>query len=183
MWAAFLRALNLGKHSCVSMATLRHLFAQAGAPGALTHRQSGNVVFRSADPVPVATRVEEALAALGIRTTVILRRRDELAASLAANPFSAASADPAAIHVVFLAASPDPPALSRLSVPPGETAALAVCGREVFLHAPPGYSGTKLTGAWLERRLGVAATVRKRSVTGEVLDLMDACAGRPDGPA
>lgn len=163
------------------MADLRDLFAEAGAPDALTYLQTGNVVFRSEDGASVAARVEGALGRAGVQTRAILRRRADLATSVAANPFAATSDDPTSVYIVFLALKPDPLAISRLEVPAGESAVLALLGQDAFVHAPAGYSRTKLTSMWLEHRLGVPATARNLRVAREVLALMDHLASRTGG--
>ena len=49
---------------------------------------------------------------------------------------------------------------------------VAVVGSEVYLHYPDGQGRSKLSGAYIEKRLGVAATARKRSVVEKLRDLL-----------
>jgi len=68
--------------------------------------------------------------------------------------------------VAFLEREPDPAgvrSLEEADVAPDE---FRVVGSDVFLHYPGGTGRARLTGAMLERRLGVAGTVRNwRTVT------------------
>jgi uncharacterized protein (DUF1697 family) len=59
-----------------------------------------------------------------------------------------------------------------LQVPAGETAVFTLAGREVYLHCPDGYGRTKLSNAFLERKLGVAATTRNWKSVTALHDLM-----------
>ncbi len=46
--------------------------------------------------------------------------------------------------------------------------------REVFVHTPDGYAGTKLTGTYLERHLGVMSTTRNWNTVTKLLALAQA---------
>lgn len=137
------------------MADLRQLFESLGHTEVVTLIQSGNVVFGGR---PSAGRIDAAVAArFGIETFVVLRRGDELARVLEANPFD--GADPSKLHVGFLSAAPSARAVAALEPDPFLPEAFAVCGREVYLHLPHGMARTRLP-AYLDRRLGARATIR-----------------------
>ncbi|MCD0481044.1 DUF1697 domain-containing protein [Streptacidiphilus sp. ASG 303] len=163
---ALLRGVNVGGRTRVGMADLRELFTGLGHGDVRTYLQSGNVVFTAAadrDARTLAAEAEERIAAeLGVDTAVLLRTGGDLARILASHPFAGEEPDPAALHVTFLAEEPAPDRAARLEVPPGETARFSLQGREVHLHCPDGYGRTKLNNAFVERRLGVAATTRNR---------------------
>lgn len=168
VWVAFLRAINVGAHNRIAMAELRRTFSDAGAAGVTTFLQTGNVLFQSGEAAAVAARVEASLQSRQVATRILLRSRDELARTLAGNPFRDAT-DPATVFVVFLAGEPDPAALSRLPLAAGDEAAVAFRGREAFIRADAGYSRTRLTATWLEHHLGLAATARNLRVARDVL--------------
>ena len=50
---------------------------------------------------------------------------------------------------------------------------VAVIGREVHLHYPDGMGRSKLSGAYIEKALGVPATARRRSVVEKIRDLLE----------
>lgn len=171
-----LRAVNVGGRK-VAMKALQQVFVDLGYEDAATYIQSGNVVFTGpAGPAggqaaalraAVARGIEERIAAdLGVPTSVLLRSGPELDKVVAANPFLAGGAEAAHLHVTFLAAAPDTAktkAVDPDGYPPDR---FEIIGREVYLHCPDGYGRSKLTNAFWERRLGVAATTRNwRSVT------------------
>ena len=73
------------------------------------------------------------------------------------------------------AGAPTAAAVKKLDAAQFAPDELEVAGREVYLHYPDGLGRSKLTNAVLERRLGVAATMRNwRTVT----TLADARRGR-----
>ena len=61
--------------------------------------------------------------------------------------------------------------MAQLDAPVGEPDELSIVGREVYLHCPHGYGRSKLNNAYLERRLGVAATTRNWNTVTTLCDL------------
>jgi uncharacterized protein (DUF1697 family) len=166
---ALLRGINVGGRRRVGMEELRALFVSLGHEDVTTYLQSGNVVFGSSSggARELAARIEARIAeTLDLEVTVMLRTAGELARVVEGNPFLAGPADPASLHVTFLAREPDPIAVQRLEPARFAPDELVVAGREVYLNCPGGYGRTKLGNAFFERRLGVAATTRNwRTVT------------------
>jgi uncharacterized protein (DUF1697 family) len=62
--------------------------------------------------------------------------------------------------VTFLAERPSDERLAAFTVPPSGRDELVMDGLELYVHTPDGYAGSKLTGALVERRLGVLSTTR-----------------------
>jgi uncharacterized protein (DUF1697 family) len=173
-YVALLRGINVGGRTKVGMDDLRRVFLALGYAGVKTYVQSGNVLFRSPveEPPPSAAAIEQRIARdLGVTTTVLLRNGDDLAHVIANNPFLGRVPDPTKLHVTFLAEPPDPERAARLETPSGEPDAFSLAGREVYLHCPNGYGRTKLNNAFLERRLGVAATTRNWNTVTTLRDL------------
>jgi uncharacterized protein (DUF1697 family) len=144
------------------MADLRALVEELGGEEVQTYLQSGNVVFRRRSS---PSRLEEALAqsirrAFGLDVTVLVLTAERLAKIVADNPFVARGADPAALHVTFLASRPDPKRVRRLSDGNFDPEELHVVGDAVYLHCPNGYGRTKLSNAFLEKQLAIRATTR-----------------------
>lgn len=158
-WVALLRGINLGRRNRVAMPDLRRVFEQAGCTDVASYIQSGNVVF-SADGErnELARRLEDAVAReLGVESTIVLRRAAELAKLVRAQPFGN---DTSKTHVVFLAKRPSAAAVRALraeDVTPDEA---HVAGSDLVVHLPNGVQGARLTGALVERRLGVPGTMR-----------------------
>jgi uncharacterized protein (DUF1697 family) len=87
-YAAFLRAVNLGRNRRVGGAQLRSLFEAAGFDDVATFRTSGNVAFGCDRESGMAERIEGALEEeLGYAVPVFLRSESEMRAMAAHEPF------------------------------------------------------------------------------------------------
>ena len=159
-WVALLRGINVGGRNSVPMADLRRLFEANGSLAVSTYIQSGNVVFThlTSNRAALAQVLEGAVAdSFGVPAKVVLRTVDEIDLVAGAHPFGP---DNSSTVVSFLTTEPTREAvlkLERLDVAPDR---VAVVGSDVFLHYPNGVSGARLTGALLERELGVPGTAR-----------------------
>ncbi len=175
-YVALLRGINLGVRNKVSMPDLRALFESLGAEDVETYVQSGNVVFRSPDGAPTLTEaIEKRIRRdLGLGVTVLLRTRPQLAKVVAGNPFAKKEREPTKLHVVFLADKPDRVRVSKLDPERGEPDEFRVVGQEIYLHCPNGYGRSKLTNAYFEKQLGVAATTRNWKTVTKLAELTGA---------
>ena len=174
-YVALLRGINVGGRTKVGMDELRRLFVALGHPEVKTYLQSGNVIFRSTveEASRLAGEIEGRIGRdLGVTVTVLLRTKDDLAQVVANNPFLGRETDDAKLHETFLADAPERERVARLETPAGEPDELALVGREVYLHCPHGYGRTKLNNAYIERRLGVAATTRNWRTVTALYDLV-----------
>jgi uncharacterized protein (DUF1697 family) len=161
-YAALLRAVNLVKHNRIAMADLRRIIGELGYGEVTTHLQSGNAVFTS--ELPPATLEREIAAALAqhaqLTCAVMVRTGPELATVVQRNPLGREPDNPSRYFVSFLAAEPAAAAVAefaRLDLGPEQA---WVVRREAYLWIPQGAADTKLTGSFLEKRLGVAGTAR-----------------------
>jgi uncharacterized protein (DUF1697 family) len=161
-YVALLRGINLGARNKVSMQDLRALFESLGADDVTTYVQSGNVVFRSADPAAnLAPEIQRRIQRdLGLDVKVLLRTRAQLAKVVSANPFARGKRDTSMLHVTFLDEKPERARVGALDPERFAPDELRVLGREVYLHCPNGYGRSKLSNAYFEKQLGVAATTR-----------------------
>jgi uncharacterized protein (DUF1697 family) len=158
---SLLRGVNVGGSRKILMADLKALYESLGFVNVKTYIQSGNVLFDgdSADSGALAARMEAAIAErFGFEVTVIQRTADDLARILDADPFP--GAEPKFLHLLFLAAAPDPAAMAGLAVPAADGEAWQWAGREIYLHYPNGSGRSKMTGAFFEKALGMAGTAR-----------------------
>jgi len=88
-YAAFLRAVNVGRNHRVTSTELRDIFESAGAEDVATFRRSGNVVF--AAPRDMSSKIEKALeSTLGYDVGAFTRTARELAEIADAQPFKPA---------------------------------------------------------------------------------------------
>lgn len=165
-FVALLRAVNVGTTNRIRMADLTRAFVEAGYPDAVTHIQTGNVLFLSDDTAAAAkTRVEALIHdTMGVAIDAIIRTAGELDAVTRANPFATAEVDTARLGVGFLDAQPPAQAVAAFCAAPIGDDEVCVEGREVYIRYAVGAGSTKLTaGVW--KRLGVPFTARNWNVT------------------
>jgi uncharacterized protein (DUF1697 family) len=172
-WVALLRAVNVGGRNAVPMAGLRTALEQAGCEAVATYIQSGNVVFRrkARSRAALTGELERlVLDGFGVQAAVIVRTFAELRKLACSHPFGA---DTSQTHVMFLAGKPAAAgirALDGLDVAPER---VEVAGSDVLLHYPNGLGRAKLTGATLERKLGVPGTVRNWKTVARLAELTE----------
>jgi uncharacterized protein (DUF1697 family) len=162
-YVALLRSVNVAGHGRLSMPEVKQAFLALGHTDVSTYIQTGNVLFRSPSKSmsKLSADIEGQLERdFGSAPAVILRTVADLARVASASPFAARGADPSKHHVTFLATSPSQVRVAAFTAPPSGRDELLLDGQEVYVHTPDGYAGSKLTGAMLERRLGVLSTTR-----------------------
>ena len=168
-YVALLRGVNLGARNKVSMADLRALFLDLGHEDVATYVQSGNVIFKTefGNDAELTKAIEGRIARdLGLSITVVVRTKAQLARVAADNPFVANETEPTKLHVTLLSDAPGRADVSELEATKFAPDEFRLVGKEIYLHTPQGYGRTKLSGAYFEKQLGVAATTRNwRTVT------------------
>ena len=171
---ALLRAINVGGTKKLLMAELRAIFAAAECADVRTYIQSGNVVFRAEEAlaarIPALIRAEIE-ASKGFTVPVVTRTAAELDAVVRGNPFLAAGADPARLHVGFLAEAPSATRIAELDPNRSPPDAFEVRRREVYLHFPNGTARSKFTVDYFDRVLATTITIRNWRTVGRLLDM------------
>jgi uncharacterized protein (DUF1697 family) len=162
-YVALLRSVNVAGHGRLSMPEVKESFLALGHADVSTYIQTGNVLFQSPSKstAKLAAGIEQQLEQdFGSSPAVILRTLAELLHVIKTSPFPKQGADPARHHVTFLAEKPNRERLDSFSAPASGRDELVIIDREVYVHTPDGYGNSKLSGAMLERRLGVVSTTR-----------------------
>ncbi len=158
------------------MSDLKKLYESLGFTTVTTYIQSGNVVFeyRGQTARKVSKELEEGLLRrFGFEVAVVVRTKDELHRVVENLPFGARKKGGS--HVTFLSAKPGAVPLAEIERVRGKGEDFSVQGTEVYLFLPNGYGQTKLSNAFLEKKLGVLATTRN----WKTVEALDALASRP----
>ena len=166
-YIAFLRAINVGGH-IVKMERLRALFEELGFSNIATFIASGQVIFetRASDTDKLEAKIEKHLqAALGYEVATFIRTPAELKQVAAC-----AEAGPGTLYVFFTRRKPARAAQEKLMSHAGEVDNFAVHGRQVFWYSRKGFSGSKFTGALLEKIIGMPATARNVNTVERLID-------------
>jgi uncharacterized protein (DUF1697 family) len=172
-YVALLRAVNLASHNQVSMSRLREVAADAGLAKPRTLLQSGNLLFESAarSSAPLEKLLEATLLAeLGVKTPVLVRSAKEWRAIVAQNPFpDEARADPGHLLVMPLKAVPARGAVAELERAIVGRERVKLNGQQLYLVYPDGIGRSKLTGALIDKKLGVSGSARNWNTTLKLL--------------
>jgi uncharacterized protein (DUF1697 family) len=169
--AAFLRAINLGKHNKVRMQDLRPALEAAGLRRVSTHLQTGNVLFEaegSRDEIALA--IEAVMVALGcVNVSAMVRTSAEMNHLAAIQPFDPAPV-PDVRHCITFLREP-----SALVLPARNTKAdlevLHTTNLDVFTRLHPVVNGAS-PNAFVESKLKVPATTRFWNVAETVAGLL-----------
>ena len=173
---ALFRAVNIGGRKAAS-ADLRALAADLGLEDARTLVQTGNLVFRSERRgAELEAEIEQAFAMrFGYAADVMVRNEREWRAALAANPHAEmAKRDPGHLLVMALKSAPEPDAVAALQGAIQGRETFAAVGRELFIAYPDRIGTSKLTGALIERRLGVRGTARNWNTATKLAAMLEA---------
>jgi uncharacterized protein (DUF1697 family) len=166
-WVALLRGINLGSRNKVPMAELRQMFESAGAESVRTYIQSGNVLFEHAKP-DAAKLEKEIAAAFGVESIVVLRSFADIRRLAGSHPFGR---DTANSFVAFLGKKPTKARVKALDELDVGRDRFELVRNDVVLRFSRGYQSATLTGAVLEKRLGVPATVRNWRTVSKLAEL------------
>ena len=142
VFAALIRAVNVGGTGKLPMSELRELCAGLGFGNVRTYIQSGNLVVHSdLDAEGVKALLEDALERrMGKPVRVLVRTPGELSAILEGNPYP--DAPPNRVLVLFLDEAVPPGVFEAVQAPGGEE--LTRGEREVYVHFPDGQGRSKL---------------------------------------
>jgi len=162
-WIAFLRAINVGGHT-VKMEALRSLFAALGYANVETFIASGNVIFEApGEPARLEEQIERHLQqSLGYAVATFLRTPAELAAVAACRPFPQddPEAEGSSLNIAFLKAPPEESARQKLFGYRNPVDDFYLEQHELYWLRRRKLGESVISGAMLEKALGMPATVR-----------------------
>lgn len=152
---------GVGGATLLPVRELRAHLEEGGFRHVSTYINSGNAVLAS--PLAEGEVAEHVTAivraCMGFDKHVFVRSLADWTASIEANPFVKAEAEPTKLHLYTLEREPEPEAVARLKARAKGTERFAVRGRTLYLHTPDGM-GTSLFAQKIEPTLGLAATAR-----------------------
>ncbi|HVF38537.1 MAG TPA: DUF1697 domain-containing protein [Gemmatimonadaceae bacterium] len=161
-YVALLRAINVGGHT-VRMERLRAIFESLGFTAVSTFIASGNVIFESAIPktAEIETTLENRLCTeLGYEVATFIRTGAELETIVAQDPFDGRVTEGWAMWVGFVRIPPTADAEKKLMSLSTPVDSFVIVGREIYWLRKPGESDPKLSGAKIDKALGMQSTFR-----------------------
>jgi len=174
-YVAFFGSINVGSNR-ITMADLRWAFAREGFEDVETVVASGNVLF-AFDDRPT-DGLEEMLAFLmldrfDMQSFAAVRTRDEVAQLVAANPF--ADGEDEQVHALLLSSQPDDAKFAQLLADHAGRGRerLAMGERALYIDYVDGVGRSRLTNAFMEKRLDCRGTARNMRSLRRILARMD----------
>lgn len=164
-YAAFLRAVNLGRERRVTGARLKELFEEVGAQDVTTFRTSGNVVFEASRDMTLELEAHLERA-LGHETAIFLRTAKQLAAIAAHEPFPARAveASQGKLQVLLLRSKPSAANQRRVLALATDDDRLAFGARELYWLPSGGTMASKLDQRALGALIGQATQRTKGTI-------------------
>jgi uncharacterized protein (DUF1697 family) len=162
---ALLRGINVGQAKRIGMADLRKLVESLGYSDVRTLLNSGNVIFTAGRTTPgiAAKRIERSIAErAGISARVMVVTAEELATTVAENPFLAIADNPSRFLVAVLGNAADRAKLEPLLKEDWGDEKLALGARVVYMWCANGILDSKLASA-VSRAVDHALTARNWS--------------------
>ena len=175
-YVAFLASINVGGNR-LKMTDLRDALEREEFEDIETVVASGNVLFsheeRPSDGLSekLAHVVQEYF---DIDTFAAVRTREEVASAIEGNPFNGVG-DDKFVHTHFLERQPEAEAFERLQADHAARGSekLAPGERALYIDYVDGVGTSKLTGPFIERRLGCRGTARNMRSLKRILEKMN----------
>jgi uncharacterized protein (DUF1697 family) len=177
VYVSMLRAVNVGGTSVIKMDALREVYESLGLADVRTLLQSGNVVFRSGltDRQRLVKRITQELERrFDLQVEVILRTLAEIASIIDRGPVLSPRADKSKLLVMFLSAVPgaaEQNALRKWHESKQLKELLELRGPEIYLYYPDGVGRSKLTNAFIERKLDTSGTARNWNTLAKLVEV------------
>lgn len=174
-YVALFGSINVGGKR-VTMADLRWAFEREGLTGLETVVASGNLLF-DYDERPL-DGLEDLFAHVmlerfDIKSFVAVRDRAAIAQAVEGNPFTGIGKDNL-VHTLFLERQPDKAAFDKLAADQAMRGLekLAIGERSIYIDFVNSVAESKLTSAFIERRLGCRGTARNVRSIARILSKM-----------
>lgn len=175
-YVALIAGINVGGNR-LAMADLREALEREDFCAVETVVASGNVLFEHEDRPTVGLAEKLAWVVrdrFDIETLAIVKTRAELAAAIAENPF-AEDGEEKLVHTIFFPAQPSSDEMEKLILDYTGKGNERIAAGTNALHVDyvDGAGNSKLTGDFIERRLGMKGTARNLRSMKRILAKMD----------
>ena len=156
----------------VPMASLRDVLKKEGFQNARTYIQSGNALIDTELPgKEVEKRVHELIKKfIGPDLVVVVRTRAQLQKVLDENPFKAGY-DISRVFFVLFAELLPPQKVRELHAQDFSPEKLAITKSAAYLYIPGTYGRGILSNNFLEKKLGVSATMRNFNTISKLIEM------------
>lgn len=164
--------MPVGKNKIPKMSYLREILTEAGLSSVQTHIQSGNVICKTGLSVKKLSQLihQTIKEKIGAELAIIVKYQMELAQAVAENPFGQAY-DRSRIHLVFTNDELHIEKLNELLTQDFGDEELRGGSQCLYMYLPREARKKKLNTNFLEKQLGMTATMRKLSVISRLSEM------------
>jgi uncharacterized protein (DUF1697 family) len=163
-YVAILRGINVSGKNLIKMDALRITMEKTGFQSVNTYIQSGNICFESnlEDTLEIAFTIKNGIEEnFNLNVPILVLNKEEFDEILNKNPFvNQSNFDTKFMHITFLESKIDSNLIPQLVEKCSESEQLFCQGKAVYLYLPTGYGTTKLSNAFIEKKLKNTATTR-----------------------
>jgi len=171
-YIAILRGINVGGKRMIKMDALKSMCSRIGFQNTQTYIQSGNLIFQyqMLDLKQLSKMIEQAIVDHFLfDVPVIVLELDELNQLISNNLFGIdTTKNTDFLHVTFLSDVPDVEGINVLSSGNFQDDEFYSVHKAIYLYCPNGYSNSKLTNGFIEKKLKITATTRNWKTTMEL---------------
>jgi len=174
---SLIRSINVGGHNQIKMEALRQMYTGLGYTSVQSYIQSGNVIFNAieTDTQSLAGSISEKIhETCGFKVHVLVVPTIELKNALENNPYKTDFLkDPARIYLTFLSEIPEKSLLEAIEPTLYAPDEFSLFDKVIYNYCPNGYSSTKLTNSFFEKKLKVTATNRNLRTSIKLLEIAE----------
>lgn len=174
-YIAILRGINVGGKNKIKMADLRENLSDLGFKNVETYIQSGNIIFDfdKKNPLELAKQIKSMIkSSFGFDVPVIVIEGEEFVKIWSENPFTKKEDfEIKHLHVTFLAEKPNSKLINEITDFDDSPNQLLMNEKVAYLICPNGYSKTKLTNDFFEKKLKTTATTRNFKTVTKIAEL------------
>lgn len=174
-YISILRGINVGGKNKIKMDALKKSYETIGFQYIRTYIQSGNVIFEFNDTL--ISTLEELISSqikkdFGFDIPIIVLTKNKLQKIIELNPFSKqVGLDDSFMHVTFFATPIKTNDTEGFEAKKQIDEQFKITEDAIYLVCPNGYSNTKLSNNFIEKRLKTTATTRNWKTTNELLKI------------
>ena len=163
-----------GQNRIPKMSYLAEIMEEAGFENVKTYIQSGNILLETElSKEETAIKIHEVIKEkIGADLSVIIKTIEELSQAIKGNPFNE-EYDYSRIHMIFTNDRIDEVKLSELSKVPLEGELFHSNEACFYLYLPREAQKKKLNTNFIEKKLGITATMRKINVIQKLHDMLE----------
>lgn len=172
---ALLRGINVSGHKIIKMADLKLAMESSGFSEVKTFIQSGNIIFSSSNSKTVNEQKIKAVIQnhFGYDVGVIVIDEHDLRKVITSSPFSKnEELDRKQLYVAYLSEEPQTEKVDAIDFSQFYPDEFACLGKAIYMKFSESAANSKLTNAFLEKRLGVTATTRNWNTTLKLHELL-----------